>query len=69
MMENKHSEYTSYLLLSFKDRREKWRKTDLYYLVTLRGRRSGPKSGGGGAEAGGRDECGGVGVFDKEYPC
>ena len=30
------------------------------------GRRSGPK--GGGTEAGGRDEWGGVGVFDKEYP-
>ena len=35
------------------------------------GRRSGPKSvcvcgGGGGGGAGGRDEWGGIGVFDKE---
>ena len=33
------------------------------------GRRSGPKGGGGGAEAGGRGRGEwGVGVFDKEYP-
>ena len=35
--------------------------------IDRQGRRSGPKSGGRGAEAGGRDEWG-VGVFDKEYP-
>ena len=41
------------------------------FYLSLQGRRSGPKSGGGGgAEAEGRDECGGEGVggvFDKEY--
>ena len=45
-------------------------KDGLVLSSHTQGRRSGPKSGGGGgAEAGGRDECGGVGVFDKEYPC
>ena len=41
------------------------RKTSSLPCTQLQGRRSGPKSGG--AEAGGRDESGGVGVFDKEY--
>ena len=34
--------------------------------MIMQGRRSGPKSGG--TEAGGKDEWGEVGVFDKEYP-
>ena len=39
--------------------------SNLTRFPIIRGRRSGQKSGG--TEAGGRDEWGGVGVFDKEY--